>query len=110
MKTIPVSFRIPFDTHKKLSEKAKDANMSLTDFFKAAIVSNQSIVVAKEPKKTKNEQKIIRISAQISNNLNQLTHRINTDNLAGVLSDDRYKNLNYELLKIRLELARITEE
>jgi predicted HicB family RNase H-like nuclease len=110
MKTIPVSFRIPIETHKAISKKADTANMSLTDFLKKGIIDNQSVIQANEPKKTKNEQHIIRIASQISNNLNQITHRLNADNLAGALNNDKYDRLNSVLMSIRHELKRMNND
>lgn len=110
MKTIPVSFRIPVETHNVISEKANTANMSLTDFLKKGIIDNQSVIQANEPKKTKNEKHIIRIASQISNNLNQITHRLNADNLSGTLNEAKYNALNAALIGIRLELKRMNND
>lgn len=105
MATIPVSFRIPEDAHQRLSLKAKEANMTLTSFFKQAIIDDRSVVLAQE-KKSKDKTQLIFLYSKTSNNLNQLAHRAHIDNLNGKLSDSIYREIAMSLNVIRIELQR----
>ncbi|OED34108.1 hypothetical protein AB832_08375 [Flavobacteriaceae bacterium (ex Bugula neritina AB1)] len=43
-----IKFRIPEEKHEEYVEKAKEANMSMAEFIKEAVLNNRSIVVAKD--------------------------------------------------------------
>ena len=103
MSTIPVSFRIPEDVHEDFSQKATEADMSLTDFFKEAIINNKTIVMTRV-RKDKDKQHLLFLFSKTSNNLNQLAHRAHIDNQRGVLSERHYQQLTAQLSAIRFEL------
>ncbi|MEE1981506.1 plasmid mobilization protein [Shewanella xiamenensis] len=103
MATIPVSFRIPNDAHADFSDKAKNANMSLTDYFKEAIINDKSVVMAKQ-QQPRDRKELLFLFSKTSNNLNQIAHRAHTDNLRGVLSERSYQMIIAQLNAIRFEL------
>ncbi len=91
-----VGFRIPIETHEEFSGKAEKAHITLTDFFKEAIIENKTVVVAKPPK-TINEKRLMYLVSKASNNLNQIAYRANRDHLSGILSEQTYRYLLSEL-------------
>ena len=101
MATTPVYFRIPDDAHKALSKKAKQANMTLASYFRAAIVGDNSVVMANPPKQTLDKKKLIMLFSKASNNLNQLAHKAHRDELRGVISAKNYQLLLAEVSTIR---------
>ncbi len=103
MATKPVSFRIPTANHANLLAKATAANMTLTEYFKEAILSDKTIVMAKQAP-PRDLKQLLFLFGKTSNNLNQLAHRAHTDNLRGVLSDRSYQMLIAQLNAIRFEL------
>ena len=103
MATIPVSFRLPALVHQAFSEKADKAGMSLTDFFKAAIINNQSMVMTRE-RNSKDQQHLLFLFSQASNNLNLLAHSAHSDQQSGALSARHYQQLIAQLSAIRVEL------
>lgn len=96
MATIPVSFRLPEKNHLDFSQKAAQADMTLTDFLKEAIINNKSIVMKRE-KEDKDKQHLLFLFSKTSNNLNQLAHRAHIDNQRGVLSMRHYQQLTAQL-------------
>lgn len=91
-----VGFRIPIETHEEFRGKAEEAHITLTDFFKEAIIENKTVVVAKPPK-TMNEKRLMYLVSKASNNLNQIAYRANRDHRAGILSEQTYRYLLSEL-------------
>lgn len=99
-----IGFRIPNDDYDIFSKKAKDANMSLTDFFKKAILNNKAVVIGKKAPMHKDKQRLLYLYNKTSNNFNQIAHKLNSDNQKGIVTESTYSSILNELVMIRLLL------
>lgn len=83
------------------------ANLSQSDFIRMATLNDNLIIVAKDPPKEKpsiDKQRMLYLYNKTSNNLNQLAHRLNSDNKKGSVTESTYSSILNELLMIRLLL------
>ena len=95
-RNITLTIRLTPGEKDTIVQKAKQANMTLTDFVVAAVLSGQ-IYVAEDTKPLLTELK------RIGNNLNQITARINT----GVFRSYNFQEVIDLQRKIYEQLCRI---
>ena len=95
-RSITLTIRLTPSEKDTIVQKAKRANMTLTDFVVAAVLSSQ-IYVAEDMKPVVTELK------RIGNNLNQITARINT----GVFHSYNFQEVIDLQRKIYEQLCRI---
>lgn len=95
-----VSFRLTEADHAAWAEKVSTSGMSPSDFFRDAVLTNKTHIVARA-KATKDTTKLQFFYNKTSNNMNQIAHRANSDYLAGTLSEAAYSSILAELSEIR---------
>lgn len=109
---------LPVICHFRLNEadgaiwKAKvfRSGQTASEFFRTAVIQNQTVVQGdasrkNRPVRTKNTmppdlKKLLFLTAQASNNLNQVAHRLNTDHKAGKVTHALYASILEELKDI----------
>lgn len=99
-----IGFRLKIDEYDKFAAKAAQANMSLTEYLRAAILENQTVVVAKQPKASVDKRTLLYFFNKTSNNMNQLAHMANSKNKGGVLNDKTFDRILAALIVIRDQL------
>ena len=105
-KTTKIGFRIPNEDYEKFSKKAEEANMTLTAFFKQAVMNNQTVVVAQTNNSKVDNKEVLYVLNKASNNINQIAKRINVDHKKGVLDKRQYDLLHARLTACWIELKR----
>ena len=94
--TRTVSFRLTLPDHATYLAKASAAGVKPSEFFRDAVLTNRTQVVARvQPSSDK--RRLIYLFNKASNNINQLAHRANSDHLAGVISEDTYTSILADL-------------
>lgn len=95
----PVSFRLSEADFLAYQEKVRASGLSASDFFRECVLTNRTQVIAK-PKPSADHRRMLYLMNKASNNINQLAHRANTDNVAGKLSEATYGAIldNLELM------------
>jgi len=73
----PVSFRLPLDEYERFAQKVKESGLTKSEFFRRAVIANETTVVA-APVQTETERRQLFIISKASNNLNQLAHVMNS--------------------------------
>lgn len=99
-----VGFRLKIEEYEKFAAKAELANMHLTEYLRIAILENQSVVVAKQPKASADKRALQYLFNKTSNNMNQLAHMANSKNKGGVLNDKTFDRILAALIVIRDQL------
>ncbi|MGL4928120.1 MAG: plasmid mobilization protein [Plesiomonas shigelloides] len=99
-----VGFRLKIEEYEKFAAKAEQANMTLTEYLRIAILENQSVVVAKQPKASVDKRALQYLFNKTSNNMNQLAHMANSKNKGGVLNDKTFDRILAALIVIRDQL------
>lgn len=94
--TIPVSFRVPLSVREALEEKCEQSGRSKSEWLREAVMENRTEVIARNTLTT-DARAVLRIFRNASNNINQIAHRANADNLAGILSESSYLLILEEL-------------
>lgn len=103
-KTIPASFRLSADAHKKLNDRAKAANLSPRAWLETAILENRTQVIARQKPHPELKPLLFQVN-KAGNNLNQLAHRFNALRLENRLSAADFFDGMRKLEQIELDLA-----
>ena len=94
--TEPVSFRLAKADHAAFVAKVQASGMKESAFLRDCVLGNKTQIVAK-PKANSDTRRLLYLSNKVSNNVNQLAHRVNTDHLAGKINEAAYERLLMEL-------------
>lgn len=94
--TRTVSFRLTLPDHAAYLAKASAAGVKPSEFFRDAVLTNRTQVVARvQPSSDK--RRLIYLFNKASNNLNQLAHTANAAELAGTVTPATYVGILAEL-------------
>ena len=103
-----ISARYTEDEYLDVLMKISDADgkqmMKPAAFTKAAALAGKVTIVDSEL-----EQYRAFIASNIGNNLNQIARRLNTDNLAGTITEQTYIDVLNELGSLKKELTKLLE-
>jgi hypothetical protein len=110
---VPVmrGFRLTEADAAAWDKKVRDANMTGSEFFRLAVIQNQTVVQGKPPTEKKRAvrlkdtvpadvKKAVFLLAQLGNNMNQIAHRLNLDAKAGKVTPAVYAAILKELTDI----------
>lgn len=111
-------FRLKPDDAEIWDSKIARSGMSTSEFIRAAVINNETTVIGsgtkKKPKATRKSDNVhpeIRkanfLLAKASNNLNQIAHRLNADNLVGLVTPATYAALLNELQRISVSIKEL---
>lgn len=76
--------------------KVQASGLTRSEFFRECVLANRTQVVAR-PKATADKTRLLYLANKASNNINQLAHRANADNQAGLASESTYQFILGEL-------------
>ena len=91
-----VSLRLTLDDYSAYKSKFRASGQSQSEFFREHVLTNTTKVVAKS-KPNANLERMVFLFQKTSNNLNQLAHRANSENRAGVLSNETFAAISGQL-------------
>jgi hypothetical protein len=100
----PVSFRLTLDDYAAYKSKFAASGMTQSEFFREHVLNNTTKVVAKS-NTNPDLQRLVFLFKKASNNINQLAHRANAENLSGVLSDTTFAAIASQLKQLNAFLA-----
>lgn len=95
------SFRLTEADAKIWDAKIFESGMKISQFMREAVINNESVVVGVPPKVI--NPSIVRqnyLLAALSQNINQIAHRLNSDNLVGLVTPATYAAVLGELESI----------
>ena len=98
-----VSIRLSEADFHSWNQKVSDSGLSASAFFRRAIIENRTWVKAKVTISV-DKKRLIYLFNKSSNNINQLAHRANLDNLKGLVSDITYVSILKSLIDIQCML------
>jgi hypothetical protein len=100
-----VAFRLMDGDFQNYKRKFSASGLTQSEFFREHVLANTTQVVAK-PKASADSLRAVFLLQKASNNINQLAHRANSENLAGILSEatflaivNQLKQLNQFMLE-----------
>lgn len=105
------SFKTTEENGAKWDAKIASSGYSKSEFFRMAVEDNETVItpskkpITHKPKRTIDEQKILFLLAQQSNNINQIAHQLNTAHRAGIVSPHVYMDV-LEQLETITEVAK----
>lgn len=70
------SYRIDAPTAAKIDKKVKESNLTDSEFYRQVIINEKTSVVQKRVQ-TESDKRILFLLSKMSNNINQIAHRIN---------------------------------
>ncbi|WP_223247456.1 hypothetical protein [Sulfuriferula sp. AH1] len=94
--TRTVSFRLTLPDHAAYLAKANAAGVKPSEFFRDAVLTNRTQVVARA-QPSSDKRRLIYLFNKASNNLNQLAHTANAAELAGTVTPATYAGILAEL-------------
>lgn len=94
-----ISFRVTVDVYADFQNQCSAAHMSKSELFRDYIAQNKVQVIAR-PVPSRDAKRAVLLLQKASNNLNQLAHRANSDNLSGLLSDAHYQAFTGQLAQL----------
>ena len=97
------AFRAPPELWASLDRKAELSGLSAAEYFRRAILNDETVIQA-VPKKSSIEKEVVFLVKKTSNNINQLSHAVNTAYLLGRISQSLYDQLDESLIDIRRRL------
>jgi Bacterial mobilisation protein (MobC) len=102
-----VIFRLTQSENTVLMEKVATSGMSASEFLRECVLTNRTKIVARQPASA-DRKRILFVINKTGNNLNQLAHVANTQQLAGRISETTFVaildelELIHQLLKAHL--------
>jgi hypothetical protein len=106
-KSVVISTRLTEDEYADIQLRISDADgkamMKQSAYFKSALLDASVLVKDKEV-----EQFKVFILSKISNNINQVAHRLNADNKVGIIDAKTYDDALNSMKKICDEVARLS--
>ncbi len=97
-----ISFRLTRAESLLYKAKVQASGLNQAEFFRECVLGNKTEVIARPPKATADVQRMLFLFNKSSNNLNQLAHRVNADNMAGGVSEETYEAVLHQLEMIAL--------
>lgn len=94
-----VAFRLTEPDYFSYRKKFVSSGMSQSDFFREHVLNNTTKVVAR-PVATSDTKRAVFLLQKASNNINQLAHRANSENLSGVLAEGTYLRILDQLERL----------
>ena len=92
----PVSFRLSLLDYVAYKEKFAAAGLTQSEFFREHVLNNTTKVIAK-PVESRDFKRAVFLLQKASNNLNQLAHRANSENVSGALSETTFLAITHQL-------------
>lgn len=106
---LTISFRVTVDVYADFQNQCQAANMSKSELFRDYIAKNKVQVIAR-PSPSRDAKRAVLLLQKASNNLNQLAHRANSDNLTGLLTDAHYQEFTRQLAQLNKFMLLHTNE
>ncbi|AXW60976.1 plasmid mobilization relaxosome protein MobC [Ralstonia pseudosolanacearum] len=97
--TKTVAFRLTEGDYTTYRAKFGVSGMSQSEFFREHVLANTTQVIAR-PVASADTKRAVFLLQKASNNINQLAHRANSENLAGVLSEQTYSQILTQLERL----------
>jgi len=84
-----ISFRTKMEVFLEFEKQCSDANLTQSELHRDYVAKNRVEVIAR-PKASSDAKRAVFFLQKASNNINQLAHRVNTDNYNNVVSEETY--------------------
>jgi len=103
---IVTSFRLSEGDHAAYRAKVVASGLTKSEFFREHVLTNTTQIIAAK-RASLEAKKMLYLFSTVSNNINQLAHRINADHQTGKNSESTYSNLLDSLDAINTHFRRV---
>lgn len=93
-----VAFRMTKADKAAYESKVAASGLTPSEFFRSAVLTNKTAVISRRLDPRLVEMRFLMRKA--SNNINQIAHRVNADNVSGKLSDRTYLGIMNALIRL----------
>ncbi|CAM3685443.1 plasmid mobilization protein [Polaromonas hydrogenivorans] len=105
------SFRLSHEDADVWDAKIARSGMKISEFMREAVINNETVIVGQKRmvKHIASDPDMHRrnfLLAASSRNLNQIAHRLNSDNLVGLVTPATYASILDELLTISVTIKK----
>lgn len=97
--TKTVAFRLTDGDYVAYKKKFGASGMTQSEFFREYVLTNTTQVIAKSVASADSKRAVFLLH-KASNNINQLAHLANSENVAGFLSEGTFKNIISQLERL----------
>lgn len=101
-----MSFRLPIDVHDAFVAKIDASGLTKSEYVRDYVLQEKTQVIAR-PKASFEKQRMLFLLSKVSNNLNQIAHRANSENKAGVIDAAFYEAILRELSDMNAYLKKV---
>jgi len=101
-----VSFRLHNDVHAAYVAKVKKLGMTRSEFMRDYVLENKTQAIAR-PIASLEKKRMLFLVNKISNNINQMAHRANSEAQAGVIKESTYLDMLDELSRMNAFLNKV---
>lgn len=106
------SFRLGHEDAEVWDAKIAQSGMKISEFMREAVINNETLIFGQKRmvKHLASDPDMHRrnfLMAACSRNLNQIAHRLNSDNLVGLVTPAIYAAILDELLAISIQLKKV---
>ena len=87
-------FRVTKEVRERFDEKYKQSNLSMSEFLRKLLDERkENVTIVARPKMTGDKRRLLFLANKISNNINQLAHKVNSHHLSGLINDKTYEDV-----------------
>src|ERR1700730_9181334 len=87
-----VAFRLTSADYAAYKKKVAASGLKPSEFFRDCVLTNRTEIIARPVMDDERRQALFLLS-KASNNINQLAHRANADQVAGIIGDRTYRDV-----------------
>jgi predicted transcriptional regulator len=103
LKSHRITIRVDSELNIKLNDLATKADITISELIRNYAINQKQDIVNK-----KDIMQWLYHLNKIGNNINQIAHRLNSDNIANKISDISYKSTFGKLISIENQLSNLT--
>lgn len=100
------SFRLTQADYDAYQKKFRASGLTQSEFFRDCVLGNRTQVVAR-PSASLEKKRMLFLVNKISNNINQMAHRANSEAQAGVIKESTYLDILDELSRMNAFLNKV---
>ncbi len=100
------SFRLTVTDYDAYKKKFAASGLTQSEFFRECVLENRTQVIAK-PIASLEKKRMLFLMNKISNNINQMAHRANSEAQAGVIKESTYMAFLDELSLMNAYLKKV---
>ena len=94
-----IAWRVTDGIYQDLMEKYKTSGLTQSEFLRELLDERKaSVTIIARPKLSVDKKRLLFLASKLSNNINQLAHKVNSHHVSGLISDSLYESVLRQLV------------